>query len=543
MSRPNPWVLIVFLLTIVVAMGGASVLKGGIYIAKHEGDTLHLLDIVLRMARGELPHLDFVTPIGILAFAPISALVASGLGFGIAFIWAQILFALAILPAVVWVGATRLSAQVAYLFGLFVMVLLLALVHGEAQQSISLSMHYNRLAWALSFLAIALAALPARGPKNQTVDGVIIGLCMAALALLKVTYFVVFVPPVVIAMLMRAQFRALGVAVLTGLVVVAAVTAYTGVAFWSAYLGDLLTVATSGVRTAPSGPVRDVIGAPAYVGGTLLVFFSVILLRQSRERVGGLVLLVLIPGFIYATYQNYGNDPQWLWLLAVLMLAMRPAPEVLNGLGWNMRTVINFTVVAILTAGAPSFFNLVYSPFRNLAEDTSDFTPLLTRSEQNSDLQLYEPRAMRVNIAVADDGPGQPFAAYRDRAERDPLAKIKGEQLPYCSLELGTVAWMDAIARDLEARGFANDTSFFVADLLSGIWMYSDKIKPTPKAAPWYYGGLPGLDQSDYVIVPLCPISNPSRKRILDALEKRGTDDLTEVFRNKLYILYKTGAK
>ncbi len=541
MSRPNPWVLIVFLLGIVAAMGGAAVLKGGVYIAKHEGDTLHLVDIVMRMARGELPHLDFLTPIGILAFAPIAALAGAGMGFGMAFIWAQILFALALVPAVVWVAVSRLSAPVAYLFGLFIMVLALALVHGEAQQSISLSMHYNRMAWALAFLAITLAVLPARGPRNQSVDGLVIGLCMAALALLKVTYFVVFAPPVVIAMLLRGQLRALVAAVLAGLAVVAAMTAYAGAGFWGAYLSDLMTVATSGVRTAPSGSLEDVLGAPAYVGATLLVFFSVILLRQSRERVGGLVLLLLIPGFIYVTYQNYGNDPQWLWLLAVLMLAMRPGSEVLNGLGWNMRGVINFTVVAVLTAGAPSFFNLLYSPFRNLAEDTSGFTPLLSRFENNSDLQLYRKRALRVDIALADDRPGEPFAAYRDRAEREPLASIKGEQLRYCSLDLGTVAWMETIARDLEARGFADDTRFFMADLLSGLWLYSDRIRPTPKAAPWYYGGLAGLEQSDYVLVPLCPISNPSRKKILDALDKRGTGDLTEVFRNDLYILYKKG--
>jgi len=539
MSKPNPWVLTLFLFAIVVVLGGVSVLKGGIYISKHEGDTLHLLDIVLRMAQGELPHLDFVTPIGILAFAPISAFVWAGFGFGMAFLLAQITVALIVLPAVAWVGSSRLSTPLAYLFGGFVMVLPLALVHGEAEQSISLSMHYNRFAWMLSFIAIALAVLPAKWRTNQVVDGVIIGLCMGALALLKITYFVSFAPVVLIAMILRAQYRAILFALGAGLVVAAAMTLYGGFGYWGAYMDDLLEVATSGARAAPSGDLRVVVGAPAYMAGTMMLFLSVILMRQSRQRIGGLVLLLLVPGFIYVTYQNFGNDPQWLWLLAILIFAFRPAADVVNGFGWNMRRALNYTGVAVLMAGAPSFLNLVYSPFRHMAEDTSKFTPLLSRWERHSDLQLFQPRAVTVNITTRDDGPGQVFEAYSDRAKRDPLAKIKGEELPFCALELGTVAWMESIARKLEETGYAQGNTFFMTDLLPSLWMYSDKINPTANGAPWYYGGLPGLEQADYVVVPVCPMADKVRHDILEDLEKRGTDDLIEVDRNRLYILYK----
>ncbi len=539
MSKPNPWVLTLFLLAIVAVMGGVSVLKGGIYIAKHEGDTLHLLDIVLRMAGGELPHVNFVTPLGILSFAPISALVWAGFGFGMAFILAQILVALMILPAVAWVGASRLSTAQAYMFGAISLVMPLALVHGQSEQSISLSMHYNRFAWMLSFVAIALAILPSKWLSNQKVDGVIIGLCMGALALLKVTYFVAFAPPILIAMIMRAQYRAIIYSLAAGLAVAAAMTAYGGLGYWGAYLGDLLTVSTSGVRSAPSGELGEVVGAPAYLGATMMLLLSVILLRQARESVGGLVLLLLAPGFVYVTYQNFGNDPQWLWLLAVLLLAFRPTTDIVNGFGWNLRRAMSYTAVAVVMAGAPSFLNLVYSPFRHMTEDPSEFMPILSRWERHSDLQLYKPRALNVNISVRDDGPGQAFEAYFQRAERDPLATIKGEKLAYCTVDLGTVAWMESIAQRLEDTGFAKGNTFFMTDLLPAIWMYSDKINPTPNAAPWYYGGLPGLEQSDYVIVPICPISDRIRKDILDDLNARGTDDLTEVDRNKLYILYR----
>ena len=71
MSRPNPAVFIAFLVAVIVVLGSVTLAKGGFYLAKHEGDTLHLLQILFRMASGEWPHLDFMTPIGLLAFAPV----------------------------------------------------------------------------------------------------------------------------------------------------------------------------------------------------------------------------------------------------------------------------------------------------------------------------------------------------------------------------------------------------------------------------------------------------------------------------------------
>ena len=50
------------------AMAVALVLPGALSITKHSGDALHMIAIMERLAQGQLPHLDFQTPIGILAF-------------------------------------------------------------------------------------------------------------------------------------------------------------------------------------------------------------------------------------------------------------------------------------------------------------------------------------------------------------------------------------------------------------------------------------------------------------------------------------------
>ena len=91
--------------------------KGGFYIGKHEGDTLHLLQIVLREAQGQWPHLDFQTPIGVLATAPIALFVRLGARRRARDPACQVLVAAVALPAIWRVAASRFRGVWAYVFG------------------------------------------------------------------------------------------------------------------------------------------------------------------------------------------------------------------------------------------------------------------------------------------------------------------------------------------------------------------------------------------------------------------------------------------
>lgn len=539
MSKPNPAVLTALFAVVLVAMGGAALLKGGLYVGKHEGDTLHLMQIVFRMAEGQVPHRDFMTPIGALAFWPIAMLVKAGMGIGHAILWAQVIAAALFLPIVAWVGGRRLSTPVAMLFGLFVMVLLLALVHGEAQRSVSISMHYNRLAWAAAFVAIVAALVPPMQRHAPTVDGIIIGLMMVILVMIKVTYFAAFAIPVVVALVTTGQMRALWAALITGLLAAAVISGFVGLDYWGAYLGDLRTVAGSEVRSAPGEPLSAIMGAPAYLGGSMIAVAGVIFLRQAGQEAGGLVLLLLLPGFFYVTYQNFGNDPQWLLLLAVLLLALRPSPEkvVRNGYGWPMREALSITAAMALATTAPSFFNLAYSPFRHLKVDTETYAPLLARGGVHTDLQGLALRVQRVDGRIALDGQVAGLAPYPDR---DAPSEFMGETFPVCTVELGLPQVMDAIVRDLEAEGLAEGRKLFAADIFSSHWLFG-ALEPLDGGAPWYYGGLPGWEDADYLLIPLCPVAQDVQARILKAVEEAGTDGLTELRRTELYVLYGKG--
>ena len=120
--------------------------------------------------KGQLPHLDFMTPIGIGAVWPIAAFVQAGLGMGHAIFAAQAaVAALLFLPAM-RVALSRFSGALSWGFAFYLMVLCLALVHGEAEASISISMHYNRWAWALAYLAIPLAMLAPLGTPRPWLE-------------------------------------------------------------------------------------------------------------------------------------------------------------------------------------------------------------------------------------------------------------------------------------------------------------------------------------------------------------------------------------
>lgn len=540
MNRPNPAIYITFLIAVIVILGAVTLAKGGFYIAKHEGDTLHLLQILFRMASGEWPHLDFMTPIGLMAFAPIVLFLNLGVGVGMSILLSQVLLAFILLPAVFWAGMTRLPRRAAYLFGLSVFVLILALVHGETERSVSISMHYNRWAWAVTYVVVVLAVLPPRDFRNDLLDGLIIGLGMAFLALCKVTYFAAFALPVIVGLLANGNARALRTAVLAGLGAAVVVSVFATLDYWFAYVADLREVFSSSTRPQPGMTLRSVVTAPAYLGATAVLIAGIILLRQSGEMVLGLALLLLAPGFVYVTYQNFGNDPQWLLLLAVLLLVPEPRGELRNSLGWPVGQAMGVAAAVAIAFAAPSFLNLAYSPFRHLSLPPDDYQPMLVRNAEHHDLQLREIRANRVDGLVALDVAGSGLEDRVEKAERkEERVSFQGQKLPYCELQMGIIAWFEAIVTDLEEHGYGDGSRVFVADLFMGHWMFGD-LERLIGGAPWYYGGLPGIESADYLLVPLCPTSQSVRKQILEAITETGMP-VTELRRAPLYVLYGLG--
>lgn len=530
--------LIPFIFAVALVLFGTCLAKGGFYIGKHEGDTMQLAEIVLRIARGEWPHLDFMTPIGYLAMAPIAWFVRAGAGMGHAIFYGQMLVAMVLLLPAAWVVRSRIDGVaprvVGYAYGAFVMVLCLALVHGEAQISPSISMHYNRWAWAITYVIVTLVLLAPRGAPRPWLDGMIIGAGMAALVLIKATYFAALAPGVIIALLARRSWKTMAFALLAGLAVALVITLAAGVEFWFAYLADLRTVAGSEVRPQPGESFLGVAGNPAYFGGSLALVAVVIFLRQAGRMTEGMVLLFLVPAFIYITYQNYGNDPQWLPLLAMFAFVLRPESGETNSLGWDLRQALTITAAMAIAFGLPSAANLTFSPFRHYGLHFDKPRPILSRLVQHSDLVSEQSRLYGVLESHAGDEDGMPYARYKDLNGRKDVAVLNGQVLAYCEQQSGMAAWFEAASDDLMAAGYTGKR-IVAADLFSAFWMYGE-FEPVRRAAPWYYGGLSGLENADYILVPTCPTSNKVRAQVLKALNDGGYQ-LTVVHTSPLYLL------
>jgi len=527
--------LAVFMLVALAIFSLPTLWASGLFLSKHEGDMIHLLQIVLRMADGDLPHLDFMTPLGVLGFAPAALLVSLGMGAGMAMIWSQILFGLVVLPCAWWAAHSRISGTAAYFFGAIVMLLCVALMQGTHETNVSLSMHYNRWCWALSFVAISVAVMPASQPR-PVVDGVVIGLMMSLILLIKATYLIGFAPAIILGLLLNKNAKALGVSIGVGLIVLALMTVFTGLEFWLAYIRDLLSVATSEQRAGASLPIVDVIATPAYIPATAVLLAGVIFMRQTGQPTLGLNLLILAPGFWYVTYQNYENEPQWLILLAILLWSARPAEDVVNHHGWNMRYLTGVTALIAAALIAPTVINLAYSPFRHMQASADEFSPILENQPQHDDFQLFNIRVFRMDQRMAAPVNVEGGEAFSELAKRKKPSEWQGQVWPYCTTDVGFPNWYRTIASQLEDGGFGS-AKILMADILSPLSIFG-QFPALQRGAPWYYGNLVGLPDADYVLVPFCPIADETRAAILKEMAEISVPT-EEAQRTDLYVLYR----
>lgn len=538
MSRPNPFVLTGIFSVIIVVLAGLPYLKGGLYLDSHEADTYHLIDILFRMMDGQTPHLDFTTPLGILAFLPIVEFSKVGFPLGQAFMASQLLVALLLLPIVVYAVSSRLFMRQALAFGTVVFVLVLTMTYLHVSSGVTVAMHYNRWAWAASFVALLLAfcAPQPEVKARPKLDGICIGLLGTALMLTKITFFAALLPATIAALLARKQITTLGVALATGVVLVAVFTVFYGIGFWNAYIADLLNVTTSQVRPNVGLALNVLLTGAPFIGFTLTGIAVAMLMRRAGHETMGLVVFVLLfPGFIFITYQNFGNDPTWLVFMAFLVLAYRPEAGFEAVWGVDLRGAMNVTALIAVLINLPSLYTTAKSPIEHFAFDPERFMPYLDDPAQN-DFFIRRDRAMLLTALFAlDDSPGV-WEKYREPAGREDILEIGGVRFPMCELAAGSHAYMNEVADQLTADGVPPGSQLFSTGLLSAYWLYGD-FEPLEHGAPWYYGDLTGLENADYLVIPKCVFVERVRRLVIAELLEAQIP-LTLVQDNELYALF-----
>ena len=71
-------------------------------------------------------------------------------------------------------------------------------------------------------------------------------------------------------------------------------------------------------------------------------------------------------------------------------------------------------------------------------------------------------------------------------------------------------------------------------DILGPYWLYGVH-PPLAGGTPWYYDGLPGIEDAEFVLLPTCPVLTRVRNVIAAQMEGK---ELTEVARTELYTLF-----
>ena len=523
---------LVVLTAVIAGVFFVSVLPGGLWITGHEGDLIHTLDNALRMVAGDKPHQDFMTPLGVLTIAPIALFIKAGFGPGMSILLAQFAVCLCAVPMIIWVSLSRLSGVWRYVFAIGMVLLCTALTYGGDNPSTSLAMYYNRWSWVFGATVVMVLMFPPAGGYTRT-DAVVVGMCGAILTLTKVTYVFGLLPFVLIALLNDRAWRMMIEALIVSLIVLLVATVVLGgVAFWQAYALDLLETATSPIRTKPGEDFGALLGKPEHLPSSILMLTAVVFFRKTKRKREGLLLLALFPGFVYITYQNWGNDPFWLFVVMIAMASV-PLPVPARRFADVDAGIFQKALILVaLTIYSPSIANIAFSTARHAMAGPAEFAPLFS-SAALSDVYVKK-RTHASPAAVVHIDAGRSFRDDGDEAAHETYL-LNGEEMPDCDLSSGLAGWLREISVQLEGIDVAIGKHILFADLLDPLWLFGPFERNT-NAAAWFYGSNGGYESAEMVLVPLCPLSVAAREVKLSAIHDKGFT-LTEIARTDLFIL------
>lgn len=184
-------------LIVTVAMSALAIVLSAIlliprktFATRWAEDVFFFVDGAYRLAQGQVPHVDFHTPLGALGFVlPYLGLVISG-DYGATMPTALALVLITATPIAIYVLASRLHYHIALLVGFYVLLLIAApLVPGHLPSEITMAMWYNRVCWGVFILLVLLYISPFVASREvQVADGIVAGLLVTFLIYTKITY-------------------------------------------------------------------------------------------------------------------------------------------------------------------------------------------------------------------------------------------------------------------------------------------------------------------------------------------------------------------
>ncbi|MDF2233414.1 hypothetical protein P2H44_12705 [Albimonas sp. CAU 1670] len=483
---------------------------GRILVTAYEVDTLHYLDGIERVRRGEIPHLDFRTPLGALTFEAMAIWNAPPAR---AMALANLATAALCAPLAAWLAATRMSFIAALGLGAFAILLASSLIVDATELGASLALGYNRWGWAALVLVAPIMVLPPRrpGPAADWGDALALGLAGALIAFLKIS-FVAALGPLWLGWLLlggrpRAALASLAVALVASAALAAALG---GVEATRAYGADLWDVATSDSRAQPGASIGGVVSSPDAAPLMLCALVAVLALLRAGLRREAAATALFVLGVALAAWQNWGNELIGLLCLPFLLLALAPRIGAeAKVLGRSGRRTVETIAVVLLVWAAPIAVNAQ----RSLAlawvdqEDMAALTP-----EVAPDLLWRAP----------ETGPTVVSPLYPER--QDDPATIAGESLPACGASRHYVMMLTEAVEAVRAAPALQGRRMMVLDLTNALWMLAGGA-PLKGVYIWVYGDSgAALRQAEVLAVPLCPSTRKVRNLMIDEAKALGLD-------------------
>lgn len=437
-------------------------------------DVLHTILGAERIRMGEVPHSDFHTPIGALAFYLLAWLTSFSGDIVYTLKLSNVVVGGMVLALSIWLAVTRLSQISFLLVGIYLVMLSMSFSWDEAEAGVTFAMYYNRWSWCLFIFALLLCIAPRQPSKTKDLtDAVILAFIFFALAFIKVSFFVSVLVGTAIAATVFGRSRIFLLAVPIGVLV-------SGLAIGldimplslSGYLQDIIDAARSPIRVRSMTDIADAPLLAKNIGQTLAVL--VLILICFRLKLWEIFILTgMILGFSAAnTVQNYGNGLAGFFAAAILALefivSRKDFPEM-------DRTLAVAAAAFIFAAALP----LVYYSQLTLVAVSTENEEMIAPFSEPSRLSSF-----RTKKPTEEIEPGEKLFHYAEPK------MIGTETIESCAIVEDHLVYLQSLSEATDALweiGLQPEDKVVSFGLINPFWLTTGTA-PIPGGHLWYVG-------------------------------------------------------
>lgn len=294
---------------VVLALAATSLTASGLVVHRYFHDTFVVFDAMWRAALGQTPHIDFPSPIGQAYYWPFRLLSWFGEIRVTTLLQANAIVAV----TVVTLACISLPRRLSPLFFALATLTIgtMAMTPRDLDgwiDSYSFLAPYNTWAWALVVIPALISMVPPAGrvaTRTTLIDGAVLGVALALLFYLKITFFAPAMGFLVLgAALRHLPLTSAGAAIATAITIGAIVelTAHNN----AAYIRDLQLVAQVNLEGDRGVRSDKLLKSIALAGVFGAAFLTGIWLWQPATRAGAWVLRMWRPIFIAAAILGAG---------------------------------------------------------------------------------------------------------------------------------------------------------------------------------------------------------------------------------------------